>query len=258
MYIKEYTTLHPKEQRQLLYKRKYKEEHPEWDDSMIRLRDDVAERIGSGVVALDVGCGRGDFVIDELRPRFSRAVGIDLTKDATAKNVSCDEIVIGNVEQMPFADNTFDLAVSLWVMEHVKHPEKVFREVARVLKPGGLFAFVTPNRRSLLVFFRRLLNYRTAKRLVRSLYGREEADTFDVVYGANTVRKIEHLAKEIGFAVELLMENADPSYTSFGSTSYRVSVWLARFPFFRTHIIAVLSRDGLTGTGKNVKLKVYE
>lgn len=49
-----------------------------------------------------------------------------------------------NLEQQTFADNTFNLVVTLDVMEHVGEPDKVMREVARTLVTGGSYLFTVP------------------------------------------------------------------------------------------------------------------
>jgi SAM-dependent methyltransferase len=47
-----------------------------------------------------------------------------------------------NAEQLPFDDGVFDAVVSNYVVHHLARPEVVLREISRVLKPGGRFAFV--------------------------------------------------------------------------------------------------------------------
>lgn len=243
-YIKEYSDLDPKERRQLEFKRRYKVEHPAWDDSMILLRDLVAKRIPEQATVLDAGCGHGNFVIDELRSNIARAVGIDVNAEVTAKNICLDEIVFGRLEKLPFADASFDAIVSLWVLEHVSEPQKVFSEFARVLKPGGFIAFVTPNKRSWLIALRRLMNQRIADRLVERFYGRHEDDIFPVAYKANSLSQIQALANAAGLTVERLSENADPTYTSFGPMSYVASAIMGQLPFsmFRVHIVGILRK----------------
>ena len=49
-----------------------------------------------------------------------------------------------NLEALTFEDESFDLVVSQDVMEHIYDPEKAFKEIARVLKPGGAHIFTVP------------------------------------------------------------------------------------------------------------------
>lgn len=243
-YIREYTSLTPQELRQLSYKRRYKKEVPAWDDSMVRLTQLVCERLIGHPSVLDFGCGHGNFVIDELGPVFSHKVGFDVAAESTTKNISVNEMVIGSGEKLPFNQHHFDLVLSLWVFEHVEKPAQVFQEIFRVLKPGGFFAFVTPHRNSLLILLRRYLSKKFTDRLLKRFYGRDEEDVFDIYYRANTVRDIQRLSKQAGFACEVLIENPDPSYTSFGRVTYLLSKWLSFLPFTlsKPHLIAILRR----------------
>lgn len=243
-YIKEYTDLQPKEKRQLMYKRRYKQAQPRWDDSMIMLRDLVEKYTENESTILDVGCGHGNFVIDELRHKFSFAVGVDISTEVMQKNICLDTCVVGEISSMPFESHTFDMVISLWVMEHIENPEICFKEIHRVLKPGGMFAFVTPNKYSALIWFRRLLSYNIAKKLVEKVYGRTEEDTFDVHYRANSITTIKKLGQTYGFDTIVLKENADPSYTSFDPISYAISKFFSALPlsFFKPHLVGILKK----------------
>lgn len=211
---------------------------------MVLLTRLVRERLPVGACILDAGCGHGNYVIDELKDRIGNTVGIDADPSCTAKNVCLDEIVYGRLEQLPFADLSFDAVISLWVLEHLEEPDKTFAEIHRVLKPGGFFAFVTPNRHAAIVAVRRVMKPSFAKRLVKRLYGRDDQDTFDVHYRANTIGRLSEVARKVGFSVTSLNENADPSYTSFGAVTYAVSAMSARMNsrLARPHIIGILEK----------------
>jgi SAM-dependent methyltransferase len=49
-----------------------------------------------------------------------------------------------NIENMTFEDNKFDIFITQDVLEHIYNPEKVFSEIERVLKPGGVHLFTVP------------------------------------------------------------------------------------------------------------------
>lgn len=100
---------------------------------------------------LDLGCGH-DFLppfVNQDRLQAARArcvsVGIDADGSALAKHRGLRHRVRGNIERLPFQAGTFDLATANMVVEHVARPERLFAEIARVLKPGGRLLLHTPN-----------------------------------------------------------------------------------------------------------------
>jgi len=94
---------------------------------------------------LDIGCGDGyyDALISNTE---AHVVGIDLHAErlATANSAYTNrrtEYHSIDAERMEFEDASFDKALSLCVIEHLEDDELVMRNVARALKPGGLFVF---------------------------------------------------------------------------------------------------------------------
>jgi len=81
---------------------------------------------------LDVGCG-DKFLKEPFEKKGFLYEGIDI-----------DTIDFNN-EKFSFADNSFDIAVSLAVIEHIKNTENFLDEIRRVLKKGGFIFFSTPN-----------------------------------------------------------------------------------------------------------------
>ncbi len=94
---------------------------------------------------LDFGCGKGAFVNQCLAAGYD-AWGCDLTIDNDQARLK----TIREPYALPFADDTFDFIVSHQVFEHVQHPEVACRELARILRPGGLSIHVFPSRYRLI------------------------------------------------------------------------------------------------------------
>jgi ubiquinone/menaquinone biosynthesis C-methylase UbiE len=243
-YLKEYTQLNPQEARQLRFKRQFKKDHPEWDDSLVLLTRWFDQLTSQGITTLDAGCGHGNWVIDELRDKFTSAIGIDAQKQSTIKNICLDQVIIGNLDHLPFPDHQFDTAISLWVLEHLSFPHQVFSEINRVLKPQGLFAFVTPNSQSLLIWLRKLLNQKTVNYLVKNIYGRQEQDTFPAYYNCNTIKNLQEIAHQTGFSPVKLQTNFDPSYSSFNQLSYQISQFTYHLTssIFHPHIVGIFRK----------------
>jgi len=98
-------------------------------------------------VVLDFGCGRGALV------RYLRAAGFDAwgcdnsvfrsgdyDPDELLKEISTEPY------RLPFGDATFDAVVSTSVLEHARNKEEIFREIHRVLRPGGATLHMMPSK----------------------------------------------------------------------------------------------------------------
>ncbi len=99
---------------------------------------------------IDLGCGPGE----SLRPlarryRKARVAGLDLSPAMTARARTQGRwprrpwAVCGDMERLPLADGSFDLAVSAAALQWVNDLDRVFAEVRRSLAPGGLWLFAT-------------------------------------------------------------------------------------------------------------------
>ncbi|MDQ3811676.1 MAG: class I SAM-dependent methyltransferase, partial [Chloroflexota bacterium] len=99
-----------------------------------------------GLRLLDAGCGTGGTTVE--LGRFGQVVGIDLVWEALlpARARGLPRLTRGSVEQLPFADATFDVATSFEVIYHlaVGSDAQALRELRRVLKPGGLLLLRVP------------------------------------------------------------------------------------------------------------------
>jgi SAM-dependent methyltransferase len=78
-----------------------------------------------------------------------RLVGLGLNAEEMADNPDLDDSVVHDVNanpQLPFATATFDAVVITVSVQYLTKPLEVFRDVNRILKPGGLFVVVFSNR----------------------------------------------------------------------------------------------------------------
>ena len=108
-----------------------------------------------GKDVLDLGCA-GGFMAEALSKRGAQVPGIDPAGDAitAARQHAHAEGLriaydVGVGEALPYDAAGFDAVVCVDVLEHVTDLQKVMFEVARVLRPGGLFLFDTINRNPL-------------------------------------------------------------------------------------------------------------
>ena len=109
---------------------------------MARLLD-----IPKGQRILEVGCGRGNaFAAIHRLCRPSRLAGLDIDGSLLASAAAAAEtgnlpvdLVRADVRNMPFADGSFDLVLDFGTCYHIARPETALQEIARVLRPGGVF-----------------------------------------------------------------------------------------------------------------------
>jgi ubiquinone/menaquinone biosynthesis C-methylase UbiE len=96
---------------------------------------------------LDVGCGDGRFLrFCESQMSEGSVYGTDVSYVRLQRCIG-EQLKVGQaeVENMPFADNTFQTILLIEVIEHTWQPEKALKELARILAPGGKMILSTPN-----------------------------------------------------------------------------------------------------------------
>lgn len=113
------------------------------DDALLDVIDDAV----LGTVA-EICCGRGE-AFQLLGGRIKRGVGVDISpamlRAAQAENAGLPFVFIqGDATTLPLADAAFDSVFMLGGIHHVGNRAGLFAEIARILKPGGLFYFREP------------------------------------------------------------------------------------------------------------------
>ncbi len=102
---------------------------------------------------LDFGCGNGANTV-LFAPDFATVIGMDVEPErvdearANAKQsgITNLEYSVYDGERLPLPDHSIDCVVSFEVIEHTKDDRAALRDIARVLKPGGLFCGSVPNK----------------------------------------------------------------------------------------------------------------
>ncbi len=99
---------------------------------------------------LDVGCG-GGFLSNRLSQEGYAVSAVDLSEESLYVARKYDQTnrvryQKADAYHLPYANAQFDVVSAMDFLEHVEEPERVIKEVSRVLKPGGLFFFHTFNR----------------------------------------------------------------------------------------------------------------
>jgi ubiquinone/menaquinone biosynthesis C-methylase UbiE len=222
--------------------------------------EDVLKRhVTDGIRWADLGCGHQVLPFwreDEEKQLVSRCgmiVGMDYDLPSLRKHRSINLKLKGDICNLPFQDNYFDLVTANMVVEHLAHPEIQFREITRVLKPGGVFLFHTPNAAGYPSVLNRIVPDKLRGKLVFLLDGRKEEDVFRTYYQANTREQITGLARMNGLEVaEIRMTVTDAVFAmvfpiAILELAYIRMLMSSRFSKWRTDIITALKKDESSG-----------
>jgi ubiquinone/menaquinone biosynthesis C-methylase UbiE len=149
---------------------------------------------------LDAGCGRTAPVLVKYRGKARRLIGVDLVDfDAPVDGV---ELINCDLGDIPLPDATVDIVMCRSVMEHIENPAAVYREMHRILKPGGVFVFLTGNLWDYAALIALAIPNRLHPWIVARTEGRREKDVFPIQYRTNTRRAVRKWASAAGFEIE--------------------------------------------------------
>ncbi|WP_439027879.1 class I SAM-dependent methyltransferase [Haloarchaeobius sp. DT45] len=112
-----------------------------------RLTECYSEHLEDGDVVLDAMSSWVSHLPDDRD--LARVVGHGLNEAELAENPRLDEYVVQDLNQnqkLPFEDNTFDAVLCTVSVQYLQYPTAVFREFARVLRPGGVLVVSFSNR----------------------------------------------------------------------------------------------------------------
>lgn len=210
---------------------KYYRSRPDWKNGTAEFHDMITQLLKSrrGDV-LELGPGPSNPTSRKLASFARRLDGLDIDERACT-NDALNEAFIYSGNEFPMEAGRYDVIVADYVMEHVEHPGIMMREVARVLRPGGAFAFRTPNSLHYVTLISRFtphaLHLLTANPARQR--GKDAVDPYPTFYRFNslsTVRRHAHSSSLI--ITELRLVEKEPSYLRFSRLAFRAGVLYER------------------------------
>ncbi|MCX6595277.1 MAG: methyltransferase domain-containing protein [Acidobacteria bacterium] len=196
----------------------------EWIHVQTRYGNLLRGLIQPGAHWLDIGCGRQlipDWALPaaeqtQIVSRAAQIVGIDFDK-AILDHPHLHHRVIASGYGLPFQSESFDLITANMVIEHIDDPAQLLSEVKRCLKPGGVFAFVTPNLDYYLTRIAAVVPQDLKNQIVWILERREADDVFPTHYKLNQPADIQQAATLSGFQIERLeLVNSKGAFARLG------------------------------------------
>jgi ubiquinone/menaquinone biosynthesis C-methylase UbiE len=174
-------------------------------------------------VLVDGGCGRTAPVLKGYVGKAARLIGVDpieFDREACGPDI---ELVQAGLDATGLPDGEADLVVSRALMEHVQDPAATYREVFRILKPGGRFMYLAPNLGDYGSLAAWMIPNRMHPWIVEKTEGRSPQDTFPTYFRANSRRAVNRLAEQSGFGVERFEYLGQyPAYLMFNPVAFLV------------------------------------
>ncbi len=216
--------------------------------------DVLSQYVKPDVNWLDLGCGHQILPAwreDEEKRLVANCrmiVGIDYDLPSLKKHRNIHMKARADITLLPFQNDSFDLITANMLVEHLSDPESQFREISRVLKPGGVFIFHTPNSAGYFIALARRVPESLKGRLIYLLDGRKQEDVFLTHYKANSREMIRTLADTCGFEViKIRIIVTDALFAVVPPIALVELIWIRllltdRLKEFRTGIIAILKK----------------
>ncbi|MBA2536965.1 MAG: methyltransferase domain-containing protein [Actinobacteria bacterium] len=155
----------------------------------------LERHIKRGHRVIEAGCGLGQYVI-YFAERGARVTGVDFSEEAVATHRSAfpaSDVVVADLTRLPFPDSSFDVYVSLGVIEHYESgADEILAEAHRVLTTDGLLLLATPYANASRRLLRRLVARR--QRVLADAGGEFYQYAFDE-------RALDSILGEAGFDV---------------------------------------------------------
>jgi SAM-dependent methyltransferase len=210
----------------------------------------IRKHLRPGQRLLDAGCGRYLNFCKEF-VGSAHVVGIDLESQLDSCNQTEPFGVRGDLSQLPFPSDYFDIVICRYVVEHLEDPPRVFGEFARVLRSGGTVVIMTPNKYDYVSLLAAVTPYRLHRFLVSKVFQVSEDDVFPTLYRANTLRSIRRALESAGLvARELNTINHYPAYLMFSPLLFRLGMLYERitsleiFRNLRGSILCAFAKEG--------------
>ena len=188
------------------------------NDGTIEFYNRICSLINENSTVVDFGAGRGSWINDKceyrlktrtLKNKVNKLIGIDIDEEVLQNKSTHQNFILK--EKIPLPDNSVDLVICDWVLEHVENPSEFYYEINRILKPNGFFVARTPYKYSYLALIAKIVPNKLHKLVVSYIQKeREKEDVFPTYYRLNTKKKISKVFKN--FENYSYFKTPDPAY----------------------------------------------
>jgi SAM-dependent methyltransferase len=235
---------------------RYYRSRPGWCDGTTLFHESLCRvHVPHGARILEIGAGPTN-ATSRFLATLGELHGIDVSEEVRGNAHLASSGIIKD-GRFPFPDESFDFAVSNFVVEHVDDAVVHLSEVRRVLKPGAHYAFRTPNLWHYVALASRFTSHRVHVLLANRLRGLDPShhDPWPTVYAMNTPEAVRRAAASVGLDVARLdLVEKEPSYGMIARPLFlafmayeRAVNATARLAPFRANLFVVLRRPSPAG-----------
>ena len=177
-------------------------------------------------VVLNIGAGRGAWFFEDkcefrrklinIKPLVKKLIGVDIDP-VVLKNPTTSINYVIKDHNIPLKSNSIDIIICDYVLEHVKYPDLFYKEIDRLLKPGGYFFARTPHKFHYVSIAANLIRNQLHAKFLKILQPkRKPEDVFPTEYKMNTLTCIKKIFSS--YINQSYLYSAEPSYY-FGNRS---------------------------------------
>ncbi len=159
----------------------------------------IGEMLRPEHALMDAGCGYTAPILQNFKGKCARLVGVDLVDFRKSEKTEGIDLFKSDLAKIDLPDGSIDIIISRSVLEHIKDIEPVYREMHRLLKPGGHFFFLVPNLHDYVSLISWMVPNGLHSWIVAKAEGRDPKDTFPAFYKSNTQAAVRKLADRTGF-----------------------------------------------------------
>ena len=134
----------------------------------------VKSNIADEITILDVGGGKScRFAGEKKKLHGVKIIALDVSEDELKYNHDVDEKIVSDIASgepiLGINDTSIDLVTSSSVLEHLKNLDAAINEISRIIKPGGKFISMLPNKFALFAIINQMLPHWLARKILFSI-----------------------------------------------------------------------------------------
>jgi ubiquinone/menaquinone biosynthesis C-methylase UbiE len=190
---------------------------------------------------LDLGCGSNQVLDSHLQ--FRKKVELDILRPSSNKKRD-NPFIQADLYKLPFKQNSFDLILLRFVVEHMENPDKALSEIARILKNNGQILILTTNIISPFIFISKLFPYRIRKLIMLILYKVKDEDVFPTFHKLNSIFAFRKLTPVLSIEDWQYLQDANWSrkFIFFLFFSWHLFTKHFHLTYLRTNILVTLKK----------------